>query len=264
MNIYALMENTPYSQKFAAEHGLSLYIETGRHKILFDTGQRGAFADNASILGIDLENADMLVLSHGHYDHGGGIRRFLEINDHAPVYLSVNAFGAYYHGVKKYIGIDPSLEENDRVVKVEDFLEIGEGLMLCSCNGKECSCPVDDAGLTEKRDGIFLPDLFLHEQYLVIREHGKKTVISGCSHKGILNIMEWLHPDVLVGGFHFMGQEISEEGNAALDYAAEVLLGYETEYYTCHCTGEAQYRYLKEKMGDKLHYLASGQKIMLD
>lgn len=263
MEIYALMENIPYRQGFAAEHGLSLYIKTARHRILFDTGQSAAFADNAGLLGLDLGNVDMLVLSHGHYDHGGGIRRFLELNDCAPVYLSEYAFGAYYHGAKKYIGIDPSLEGSSRMVKVKDSLEIGEGLTLYSCNGRSCRCPVDDAGLTEKKDGVFLPDSFLHEQYLVIRENGIKTVISGCSHKGILNIIEWFRPDILVGGFHFMGQEISEAGNERLDRAAETLLQYDTVYYTCHCTGETQYRYLKEKMGDRLHYLASGQKITL-
>lgn len=263
MKIYALMENIAYRPEFAAEHGLSLYIETAEHKILFDTGQSAAFADNAALLGVDLKKADLLVLSHGHYDHGGGIRRFLELNEHAPVYLSCHAFGDYYHGVKKYIGIDASLEQNSRIVKVEDSLQIDEGLVLCSCNGESCSCPIDDAGLTEVRDGVILPDCFLHEQYLVIHENGRKTVISGCSHKGILNIMEWLHPDILIGGFHFMGQEISEEGNSMLDHAAEVLLGYDTTYYTCHCTGEEQYRYLKRKMGDKLHYLASGQMLTL-
>ncbi len=263
MEIYALMENTPYQMDFAAEHGLSLYMETERHRILFDTGQSAAFADNAQLLGVDLGDADMLVLSHGHYDHGGGIRRFLEVNDHAPVYVSGYAFGAYYHGMKKYIGIDPSLESSSRMIKVKDFLEIDAGLTLHSCNGRSCSCPMDDAGLKEKKDGVFLPDQFLHEQYLVIEEHGIKTVISGCSHKGILNIMEWLQPDILIGGFHFMNQEISEAGNEVLNHAAETLLKYDTVYYTCHCTGEAQYRYLKDKMGDKLHYLASGQKIKL-
>ena len=80
MRIVTLVENTSRRQDLTAEHGLSLYIETGSHKILFDAGQSAAFADNAEKLGIDLTQADLAVLSHGHYDHGGGLGKFLETN----------------------------------------------------------------------------------------------------------------------------------------------------------------------------------------
>lgn len=263
MKIYTLMENTSFSPEFAAEHGLSLYIETKKHKILFDIGQTEKFASNAEKLGIDLSQVDTAVLSHGHYDHGGGIRRFLELNDKAPVYLSRYAFGDYYHGEERYIGLDQSLKGNDRLIFTEDELEMDGELTFCSCNDKECAFPLDSAGLTEKTDGGFIPDVFLHEQYLVIREDGKKVVISGCSHKGILNIVNWLQPDVLVGGFHFMGQAVSMEGNPVLDRAAEVLMARDTLYYTGHCTGQEPFAYLKKRMGERLRYLAAGQSVTI-
>lgn len=75
--------------------------------------------------------------------------------------------------------------------------------------------------------------------------------------------MDWLRPDVLVGGFHFMNQVISEGENPVLDNAAEILSGYDTLYYTCHCTGKRQYEYMKKKMGDRLRYLASGQRVTI-
>ena len=109
MRIVTLIENTSCQASLCCEHGLSLYIETGKHRILFDAGQTGAFADNAEKLGIDLRTVDLAVLSHGHYDHGGGLKRFLEINHTAPVYLSRNAFGAYYNGTQKYIGLDSAI-----------------------------------------------------------------------------------------------------------------------------------------------------------
>lgn len=261
MKIYALMENVPYEPKFAAEHGLSLYIETDRHKILFDTGASGAFGDNAKLLGVDLSQVELAILSHDHYDHGGGIARFLALNDYAPLYLSAKAFGKRYDAVGKYIGLDLTLRDSGRLRFVDDILELDDQLSLYSCNHKAKKYPLDSAGLLEERDGERLPDQFLHEQYLMIRENGKKVLISGCSHKGILNIMDWLEPDVLIGGFHFMKQEVTPQGNPVLDQAARVLQGHKTAYYTCHCTGQEPFQYLKERMGDQLQYLASGQGI---
>ena len=263
MKIYALMENTPYAPQFAPEHGLSLYIETDRHRLLFDAGATGAFADNAERLGVDLSRVELAVLSHDHYDHGGGLARFLELNSRAPVYLSEHAFGRRYDAGGRYIGIDPALRESGRLQFVGDRLELDDQLTLYACNGEAAIYPLDSAGLTEERDGARYPDRFLHEQYLMIREKGKKVLISGCSHKGILNIMHWLEPDVLVGGFHFMKQEVGPGGNPVLDTAARALLEHGARYYTCHCTGQAPFDYLKERMGDALQYLASGQVITI-
>lgn len=259
MKIYCLMENTPYQPEFAAEHGLSLYIETKNHKILFDTGQTGAFADNAKLLGIDLKDVDVAVLSHGHYDHGGGLKRFLELNSKAPIYVSRYAFGKYYHGEDHYIGLAPELEDQERLIYTGDDLKIDDELEICSCNDRERKYPTDSDNMTVREASGAHQDIFLHEQYLTICEDGKKVLISGCSHKGICNIMEWIQPDVLIGGFHFIGHDLASGSDPALDEAAEILNQYDTEYYTCHCTGSQQYEYLEERMEDNLHYLASGQ-----
>ena len=132
MRIVTLIENTGCREDLVQEHGLSLYIETGAVKILFDAGQSGAFADNAQKLGVDLSRVDFMVLSHGHYDHGGGIRRFLEINKTAPVYLSRDAFAPCHNGSRSYIGLDGSLAENPRLVFVDGDLELFPGIMIRS------------------------------------------------------------------------------------------------------------------------------------
>lgn len=263
MRIDVLIENTAIGPEFHAEHGLSLYIEANGRKILFDTGATGAFADNAKRMGVNLQEVDFAVLSHGHYDHGGGLWRFFEENDHAPVYVNRHVFGAYYNRKDRYIGLDPALEQNGRLRMVEDALNIAEGITIRSFSHAPLKYPLDSAGLTQMKDGQKIPDTFTHEQILLIEENGKRIVISGCSHRGILNIVDWTEPDVLVGGFHFMKKEITEGSCPDLDEAARVLLSHKTRYYTGHCTGLVQYEYLKERMGDALSALSSGLHITI-
>lgn len=87
MKIYTLMENTAASEEFVASHGLSFYIETKNHRILFDMGPDGRFLENADRLGVDISKVDLAILSHGHYDHGGGLAAFLEANSTALVHI---------------------------------------------------------------------------------------------------------------------------------------------------------------------------------
>jgi len=238
------------------EHGLSLYIETGCHKLLFDMGQSELFYENAIALGIDLTEVNIAVLSHGHYDHGGGLRKFFEINNHSPVYIQRNAFLPHYNGTEKYIGLDPALENNPRIVFTEDEYRISEHLLLFSCNHMERRNNFGSFGLNEKVGDRLIPDDFRHEQYLLIEENGKRILISGCSHKGILDIADWFSPDILVGGFHFSKMELNEQ----LADAARKLAHYPTYYYTCHCTGTEQFMYMKQYMKN-LYYLACGDTI---
>ncbi len=263
MKISMLMENTPFEDGCLFEHGLSLFIETQRHRVLFDTGQSGSFAVNALRMGIDLAAVDIAVLSHGHYDHGGGLEAFLAYNNKAPVYVSQYAFDRCYADEARYIGLDPRLAGHPRLVSVGERLALDDELNLFACN--ECARPyvMDSYGLSILRDGTLIPDDFRHEQYLMINEHGKRVLISGCSHKGILNIMNWLEPDILIGGFHFMKVDPAGPDRKVLDEAAQVLLLHKATYYTCHCTGLPQYEYLKERMGDRLNYLAAGRKITI-
>ena len=263
MIITTLMENTAIEDGFLFEHGLSLHIQTREHRVLFDTGQSNGFIANAGRLGIDLAAVDMAVLSHGHYDHGGGLMGFLALNDHAPVYVSRYAFDGFYAGEERYIGLEPALKANPRLVPVGDSLEIGDGLTLFSCNERPRPYVMDSYGLNLLRGDALMPDDFRHEQYLLIQEEGMRVLISGCSHKGILNIMSWLKPDVLIGGFHFMKVDPAGSEREVLDEAARVLLEYNAAYYTCHCTGLPQYEYLKQLMGNQLGYLAAGQQIVL-
>lgn len=258
MKITALVENTTLRDDLKTEHGLSLYIETEKHRILFDMGQTVLFAENAGVLNIDLSTVDIAVLSHGHYDHGGGLKHFLNINSAACIYLNRHAFEPHYNGCEKYIGLDLSLAKSDRLIYTDDIVHIDDTLSLYSCNDRHRKYDMESFGLNQVQDGLFVPDDFRHEQYLLITEGKKKVLVSGCSHKGILNIASWFEPDYLIGGFHYS----KLEDKTVLSDAAKHLDSYKTEYYTCHCTGTAQFAFMNEHM-QRLHYLSCGQSIKL-
>ena len=255
MKITTLIENTAISPELTAEHGLSLFVQTGSCRFLFDAGQSGAFAENAQKLGIDLKTADFAVLSHGHYDHGGGMMEFLEQNSRAKLYLREDAFGNYCNGIRKYIGLDHRLRRSGRLVLTGNAYTIAPGLTLCTCNNRHRPIPTDPFGLTEQVGSDFRPDAFRHEQYLLIEEAGKRVLLSGCSHKGILNILDWFRPDVLVGGFHF---KQLDPASPRLREWGEAMAKYDTLFYTGHCTGQAQYDVLKTILGDRLHSVSTG------
>lgn len=268
MKITALLENKTNREDMLTEHGLSLYIETEKHKILFDMGQTDLFAKNAAALGIDLSSVDIAVLSHGHYDHGGGLETFLEINKTAPVYLSRHALEPHFHGAEKYIGLDVSLANNERLIFTDGTTAIEEGLTLYSCHEKVRKHDLGSFGLQVLENGEFLPEDFRHEQYLLIetpsaesgsdKDQNRTVLFSGCSHKGILDIADWFRANVLIGGFHFSKLPLDD----TLKSFAKYLDTFPTEYYTCHCTGQKQFEFMKQYMHG-LHYLSCGQSIEL-
>lgn len=259
MRIWCLTENTTQREDMQTEHGLSLYIETEEgQKILFDMGQTAAFAENAKTLGIDLEKVDVAIISHGHYDHGGGLLYFLQQNQRAKVYLQKEAFVPHFNG-ERYIGLSPELENyRERFCWVENDRKIGTGLELRTYHGAEQREPSYGAGLFMEKDGQRQADDFQHEQYLLIQEGQKRVLISGCSHRGILNLLAWERADVIIGGFHLMKLIPQTEDQMELERIADRLRTYPVQYHTCHCTGEEPYRYLKQRLGEQLSYLSAG------
>ena len=257
MKITALTENTSKTG-LPAEHGLSLYIETDKFNLLFDSGQSALFSENAMKLGIDLSSVDYAILSHGHYDHGGGLLRFIDINHKAPVFLSKYAFDKCCNGTEKYIGLSPLLKDSDRLIFTDGTFRIAEGLTLYSAQEINTVIDLGSFGLNVEREGKLIPDDFRHEQYLLIEEKGKRVLISGCSHRGIINIEEQFDPDYLIGGFHFSKLPTDEK----LRSYAEMLDSHGTVYYTCHCTGVEQYEFMKNCMSN-LNYISAGDTVVI-
>lgn len=273
MKVTVLTENTAVSHSFGCEHGLSLYIQTQRHKLLFDMGQTDLFLQNARKLGIDLSAVDIAVISHGHYDHGGGLRGFLQCNTKAPVYVQQQAFERHYSrrpsGITD-IGLDATLAQNKRIVFTEQSYQIDETLTLFSYVPQtQLQSNFNHTLLEQSNDGL-VPDKFVHEQNLIITEGGKQVLIAGCAHRGIVNIaarckeMTGRHADAVIGGFHLHNFNTdTSENPVRISEMASALKALGGIYYTGHCTGQPAYAQLKNEMGDTINYLATGASVIL-
>jgi len=272
MRITALAENESHFENLVSEHGLSLYIETKKHQLLFDTGQGSLFAENAVKLGVDLTQIDLCILSHGHYDHGGGLRTFLKLNTKSPIYTNIKSFGEYYanraNAPKEYIGLDKTLPFVERFVFTGGYLAVEDGIEIFSSVTGQTLLPAGNSDLFEKTGDSFIPDNFSHEQNLILTENGKTILIAGCAHKGIINIVESFHdlkgcyPDHVVGGFHLYNKASGgSEDEDTVNAIGRYLLLTGSKYYTCHCTGMAAYNSLKTVMTDKIDYLSTGNQI---
>lgn len=271
MRIITLMENTPGKTDYLFEHGLSVYVETAKHKLLIDTGASDKFLNNAEVLGVNLQEVDTLILSHGHYDHAGGILPFAEKNCKADIYLQKTATDAYYHKDDKeerYIGIEPQISKLPNVKIIDGNYRIDEELFLFSGVTERKLWPSGNLVLKVKRGDEFVQDEFGHEQYLVIETEGKSVLISGCAHNGILNILDKFRkiygtwPDVVISGFHLKKKNgYTREDLDNIRQIAEELKKLPTKFYTGHCTGEEPYALMKEIMGEQLTYVHSGDEI---
>ena len=255
MKVFCLCENTPFGDGFAFEHGLSLFIQTQKFNILFDFGQSDAFLKNAKKLGVDLSKVDFAILSHGHYDHGNGLKWFFEENNNCKVYAHKDTFGNFFHR-EKYIGLDGKINKN-RFFFLSHDLTLGEGVRILV--SRENKFPLDDCDMWIGRKDI--PDDFTHEIYLEIEEDGKKYLFSGCAHKGILNILDWFSPDYFFGGLH-LSHHTPVVNNEKLYCIKSQLEKKEVKIYTGHCTGIEQFNYLKSSL--PLEYISSGKVITIN
>ena len=271
MRIVNLIENSPGISGCCYEHGLSFYVETEGHKLLMDTGASDCFLHNAERLGIDLRDVDTLILSHGHYDHAGGIMAFSRINPTATLYMQKTAGAAYYamdpEG-PKYIGIDRRIPALPNLVLLEGDQTLDRELTILSGITGRRRWSQSNLRLKRREGDSFLQDSFDHEQALVIRQAGTYYLFSGCAHNGILNVLDKFRgkfgtdPQVVISGFHFMkGEPYTPQETADILETAKELAKMDTRFYTGHCTSHRAFALMKPIMGEKLVELHTGMEI---
>lgn len=260
MKVITLFENRTISKDYKCNHGLSLYIETANHKILFDTGTDDSFAYNASKLGVNIEDIDIAVISHGHYDHGGGLETFLKLNSKATIYIGKGAFDSHLVkllGIFNYnIGLKKELK-NNRFVVVDKIIRIDDELILFGdVKGTKLIPKGNDKLLKRFNDNCIKKDDFEHEINLLAGENNKFNLFCGCAHKGILNIIERTKDiidsdlNTVIGGFHLMKMNVEnlDSKDFLNELSANLIKSSVLKYYTCHCTGEQAYSYLSKRV----------------
>lgn len=275
MRIVTLIENVQDdSNKLAHEHGLSIYIETTSATILFDTGKTGAFISNAKKLGINIKDVDMAVLSHGHYDHSGGLLSFFNENDNAAVYMKKKTDQDFFFKsgfLKRSVKTNEKVfsKHSDRIKFVDNFSEISKDVFIITDIKKKYPAPTGNKHLFVQTGEQAAPDSFDHELILVVKEADGLNVFTGCSHNGVNNMIKAVKDHfkdakikAVIGGFHLMQfsrfnllgasqEEITATSSKLWEEAIDKI-------YTCHCTGEAAFKKLKNILGDKIECIKTG------
>ena len=269
LKITVLIENHAGREDLLAEHGLSLWIEADNRCLLFDTGQSGAFVDNAGMLGIDLGDTEAVVLSHGHYDHGGGLAEAPERFHGVPLYVHPAAFdgkysvtpeqGGRYNGAA-FGGLEAIRAAIPGTVLTEQPTEILPGVWATGTIPRRHVYEVTGGPFYRDAEGT-TPDPLMDDQALYIETEQGVVVLLGCAHAGMVNTLDYVADltgrksiAALIGGMHLIR---ASEGRMKKTLAA--LRMYDVRRIgPCHCTGGEAIERMKGEFGERVIEPAGG------
>ena len=260
-----LSDNRTNRDQLQLEHGLSILLETEKHRILLDTGASDVFIRNAEVLGIDLSTVDYVFISHGHSDHAGGLKHFMDSAEHEQartkfkIIVSPDALKARFFSKRRYLHSITTEWPNipqERLLTIEHSESIGDDIFILAHIPQIHPMPEGNQHLfVENTDGSYVNDDFRHE--LALYTGG--LLFTGCAHSGLENILAAcpFPVNTVVGGFHLLDNHESEDMLSELAYRLTDAYP-QTQFYTSHCTGDAVFASLHRVMGDKIHAFSCG------
>jgi len=257
-----LVDNRTNNTALRIEHGLSIFLETERHRILLDTGASDMFIRNAERLGINLVTVDYVFISHGHSDHAGGLKHFMTVNDTAKIIVSPYALNGKFFSKRRYLhSITAEWPEipAERLQTIEQSAWVANDLYVIAYIPQVHPMPMGNQHLFARNaEGAYIPDYFRHE--LALYTDG--LLFTGCAHSGLENILAATPFSVneVVGGFHLLDGHETEDELRELAYRLTDSYP-QTHFHTSHCTGDAVFATLRDVMGERLHAFSCGATI---
>jgi 7,8-dihydropterin-6-yl-methyl-4-(beta-D-ribofuranosyl)aminobenzene 5'-phosphate synthase len=269
VKLTVLSENTSEREDLKAEYGLSMWIEVDGINILFDTGSAGAFAGNAELLGIDLSSAVHMVLSHGHFDHTGGILLAMQQAPYMLIHLHPDAARPKFlaGGMNQAVPIGmpgPAIHalknRTSRCLFLSDVTRLSDHVFLTG--------PVPRRTTFEKIVEPFcldaegrLPDTMPDDLALWIDTGTGLIIVLGCAHAGVVNTVEYIREKTgrsdiraIIGGMHLLSAE-----RETIEKTADAIERWRPGLISPnHCTGEAACSYFKDRFADIYKSSASG------
>lgn len=251
MKVTILNDNRSSASCFACEHGLSVLVQWDNGSLLLDTGQTDKFLRNAETLGISLTDVDACVVSHGHYDHSGGMQ-FL--NRSIPIYIGKDASRVRYSlssVMKKPNGMPrPEILSEFNLHVVDGVMRLSDEVTLFSL---PTDAPANERLVVDGPDGSLVPDLFSDELFTLIHTGETTLLFGGCTHHGLSQLLTFVrdslaisHIDVFVGGLHLSGRPIDIIEHEA--HSATSILPVD-RWLVGHCTGDDALQYWKQHLG---------------
>ena len=260
VRITTLVENTAHGQGVLAEHGLSYWIEYGEYRILFDTGQSHILSRNARRLGIDLALTNAIVISHGHYDHTGGLLRALGLARGVDLFLHPGAvkpkFKCKPDKPAKYIGTKSSIikmiEEHRHIRKIHwtrNYTQICAGAAVTGeiLRTHEFEKSNEDFYLDEEGK---IPDEIPDDQALVLKTNKGLVILVGCAHSGMVNVLDQVANLAGENQFHAVlgGMHLQGASEYRLEQTYQALCRYKVKMIApAHCTGMEAVKYFCRK-----------------
>jgi 7,8-dihydropterin-6-yl-methyl-4-(beta-D-ribofuranosyl)aminobenzene 5'-phosphate synthase len=256
LKITVLVENTAGGRGLLGEHGLSWLIEADSRRILFDTGQGLALPHNAKILGLSLENLDAIVLSHGHYDHTGGLTTLLEHCANTDLFLHPKAIASKY-SPRGNIG---SPIENERTLRshfrrliwTETPTEVMPGVYVTGTIPRRH--PLENTGGSFWHNSEHTEvDPLLDDQALYLKVPEGLVVILGCAHAGVINTLDYIAQITNTNKFYAVigGMHLLRASNERLEATVETFTKYDVQLIGAnHCTGMKAMTFLWHQLGD--------------
>jgi 7,8-dihydropterin-6-yl-methyl-4-(beta-D-ribofuranosyl)aminobenzene 5'-phosphate synthase len=264
VRITIVVDNTADDPCLKAEHGLALWIEAGGLNILFDTGKGDALVHNARHLGLPLEQTDLVVISHGHYDHTGALAQVLALAPAARIILHPSAVVPRYvirsDQPPNAIGMPaPAQAALDRL-PAPQITWVARPLAITADIG--ITGPIPRATDFEDTGGPFFLDSqgqradgIDDDQAMWIRSDKGLIVLVGCSHAGIVNTLAHIRHlsgigavHAVIGGFHLINAD-----DRRIDQTLAALDGFAPEMLApCHCTGDQAVKALRHRFGERL------------